>query len=344
MAIPRVFVSSTFYDLRYVRENLKFFIRNMGFEPVLSETGGVFYDPDTNIQDACLAEVGSCQLFVLIVGGRFGSTYREGPDSVVNHEYRKAIELKVPVFALVEQQVHAENRVYQANKARRTQDAGMVYPSVDSTKVFDFLEEVQDHTVNNALVPFRDYSEMESYLKQQWAGMMHSFLTGRAERERVADMLASLTAINQKVEFLSKQILTSVGSDISKTTMRLYDLMLRHVSIQDLVSIGAHMTPFDVLNYADYSSLIAAKRVSIREEDDGINWVSGSAPQLSPKRFRTNTLDYDQLRSQVVALVKKDFGGTPEDFAAKVATEDTSGDSGGGSSSWPSEKGSKPVT
>jgi hypothetical protein len=37
LAIPRVFVSSTFYDLRYIRENLRIFIKNMGFEPILSE-------------------------------------------------------------------------------------------------------------------------------------------------------------------------------------------------------------------------------------------------------------------------------------------------------------------
>ncbi len=30
MPTPRVFVSSTCYDLKYIRENLKFFIRNLG--------------------------------------------------------------------------------------------------------------------------------------------------------------------------------------------------------------------------------------------------------------------------------------------------------------------------
>ena len=37
MAVPRVFVSSTCYDLKYIRENLKYFIRSLGYEPVLSE-------------------------------------------------------------------------------------------------------------------------------------------------------------------------------------------------------------------------------------------------------------------------------------------------------------------
>lgn len=37
MAVPRVFVSSTWYDLKYIRENLKYFIRGLGYEPVLAE-------------------------------------------------------------------------------------------------------------------------------------------------------------------------------------------------------------------------------------------------------------------------------------------------------------------
>ena len=73
MAIPRVFISSTWYDLRYIRENIKFFVRGMGFEPVLSEEGSVFFDPRRHTQDACLAEVPNCQIFVLVIGGRYGS-------------------------------------------------------------------------------------------------------------------------------------------------------------------------------------------------------------------------------------------------------------------------------
>jgi hypothetical protein len=38
MAKPRVFISSTFYDLRHVRADLERFIKDMGYEPVLSES------------------------------------------------------------------------------------------------------------------------------------------------------------------------------------------------------------------------------------------------------------------------------------------------------------------
>src|SRR5665648_960339 len=110
MATPRVFVSSTCYDLRYIRENLKFFIKNMGFEAILSEDSDVFYDPQKHVEDSCLDEVTNCQMLVLIIGGRYGSKYKSEPESITNHEYKMAIKNKIPVFAMVEQQVNAEYR------------------------------------------------------------------------------------------------------------------------------------------------------------------------------------------------------------------------------------------
>lgn len=37
MATPRIFISSTYYDLKYVRERLERFIRSYCFEPRLFE-------------------------------------------------------------------------------------------------------------------------------------------------------------------------------------------------------------------------------------------------------------------------------------------------------------------
>ncbi|EGQ7962989.1 DUF4062 domain-containing protein, partial [Vibrio parahaemolyticus] len=66
MASPRVFVSSTCYDLKYIRENIKYFVKTLGYEPVLSEDGAVFFNPEEHTHDSCLSEVPNCQMFVLI--------------------------------------------------------------------------------------------------------------------------------------------------------------------------------------------------------------------------------------------------------------------------------------
>jgi hypothetical protein len=73
MAKPRVFISSTYYDLKYVRSSLELFVESLGFDPVLSERGDVAYAHDRPLDESCYREVQNCGIYVLIIGGRYGS-------------------------------------------------------------------------------------------------------------------------------------------------------------------------------------------------------------------------------------------------------------------------------
>ncbi|WP_208062181.1 DUF4062 domain-containing protein, partial [[Clostridium] scindens] len=44
MAKPRVFLSSTYYDLKHVRERIERFLVNFGMEPVLFENDNVTFE------------------------------------------------------------------------------------------------------------------------------------------------------------------------------------------------------------------------------------------------------------------------------------------------------------
>jgi hypothetical protein len=44
MPIPRVFISSTYLDLREIRDHVRDFVFEYGYEPVLFDKGGVFFD------------------------------------------------------------------------------------------------------------------------------------------------------------------------------------------------------------------------------------------------------------------------------------------------------------
>jgi uncharacterized UBP type Zn finger protein len=127
-----------------------------------SEEGNVFYNPKLDVQDACLVEVPTCHMFVLIIGGRFGTKYKQTDESITNHEYKEAVKSGVPIFALVEQQVEMEYLVYRRNKDNPNVGVAKInYPSVDLVRIFDFMEEVQSNSVSNALAPFSDYVELE---------------------------------------------------------------------------------------------------------------------------------------------------------------------------------------
>jgi len=78
MVKPRVFVSSTYYDLKHIRNSLKSFIESFGYEAVLFEDGNIPYDNLLPLDQSCYSEVTRCHMFVLIIGGRYGSPSSTG--------------------------------------------------------------------------------------------------------------------------------------------------------------------------------------------------------------------------------------------------------------------------
>ena len=51
MAKPKVFISSTFYDLRHVRADIERFIREVGYDPVLNEQGNIPYGKEDKLEE-----------------------------------------------------------------------------------------------------------------------------------------------------------------------------------------------------------------------------------------------------------------------------------------------------
>ncbi|MBK6634488.1 MAG: DUF4062 domain-containing protein [Chitinophagaceae bacterium] len=73
MAKPRVFVSSTYYDLKHIRRHIESFIKLMGYESVLFESGDIPFHHDQPLDESCYAEIDSCHILILIIGGKYGS-------------------------------------------------------------------------------------------------------------------------------------------------------------------------------------------------------------------------------------------------------------------------------
>lgn len=321
MPAPRVFVSSTCYDLRYIRENLKFFIRGLGYEPVLSEEGAVFYDPGLDVQDACLGEVPSCQLFVLIIGGRSGGKYKDSAKSITNAEYSEAVRARIPVFALVERAVYEQYRLFISNKDNSAIDPHKIaYPAVDSTTIFAFINEVQEKSINNALVPFADFDEMQSYLKQQWASLLYRFVTSDSEAKRVGGLLESLATATANIEFLTRQVVQSVGDPITKATVEFYDFLLAQEVVRDLAVWNLRPSPKGIIAHKTLElfcgNQIQQDPLDPDDEDRSSLTYGGPPYRLSAARLKMNQKAYQRVRKELLSqLEKKDI--SPEDYIAK---------------------------
>ena len=82
MAKPRIFVSSTYFDLRVVRADLERFIREIGFEPVLFERGHIPYGKEEALEEYCYREISTCDVLVSIIGGKYGSQSKDEKHSI----------------------------------------------------------------------------------------------------------------------------------------------------------------------------------------------------------------------------------------------------------------------
>ncbi|MGL5982840.1 MAG: DUF4062 domain-containing protein, partial [Cetobacterium sp.] len=96
MPAPRIFISSTCFDLEEVRVNLRKFIEDFGYEPVMSEFGDIFYEFNNHVQDSCIQSIKNSDVYILIIGDYYGSKYhnaqKEVPESVTLMEFKNAIK------------------------------------------------------------------------------------------------------------------------------------------------------------------------------------------------------------------------------------------------------------
>lgn len=123
MAKPRVFISSTFYDLKQIRIELDKFIESLGYEPVRNEVGDIPYGKDDALQTYCYREVGNVDILVSILGGRYGSkAITEEPTqeySISQMELKTALTEDKQVFVFVEKDVLIEYETYFSKQRKQ---------------------------------------------------------------------------------------------------------------------------------------------------------------------------------------------------------------------------------
>jgi hypothetical protein len=224
MARPRVFVSSTYYDLKHLRSALEGFIDGLGFEPVLSEKGTIPYVPDLALDESCYREARQADIMVLIIGGRYGSEksatsdkeasdFYSRYDSITREEFRSAEASGVPLYILIERGVYAEYQTYLKNR----ESTGVRYAHVDSVNIFRMIQEILALKRNNPLFSFDRYHEIEAWLREQWAGLFQELLQRRSGQEQLTSLSAQVSQLRE-----------------SNTTLKAYlESLMRHVSPED---------------------------------------------------------------------------------------------------------------
>ncbi|ACU88346.1 DUF4062 domain-containing protein [Desulfomicrobium baculatum] len=245
---PAVFVSSTCFDLGQVRADLAEFLVTLGLDPIISEYASFPVNPNYDAIANCLETVKTrADIFVLIVGARYGQTPREGK-SVTNLEYLEARAKGIPIYVFVNKSVLSFMEVWKKNPD------GDYTGIVDSTSVFEFIEALRGNA-EHWVFPFEKAREVTHTLKAQLA---YLFMDGLASRSRIRSV-----ALPDDLQTLSPRALEIL---LQKPTGWEY-LLFAEVFRESVRALRNRRYDYDYgLNFAS--------SISINEMGPLMNWLS----------------------------------------------------------------------
>ncbi len=227
MAKPRIFLSSTYYDLKHIRKSIETFISDMGYESVLFESGDIPFDHKEPLDESCYKELDSCHILVLIIGGRYGSNSSDKEieiseddleghyqhfNSITKKEYEAAKSRDMPIYIFVEKGVSAE---YQTYKENRVNDS-IKYAHVDNVNIFKLLDSIHSQKINNLVRDFENVEDITQWLKDQWAGLFTQHLLKKSSDAPIASLekqLANLGVVTETLKDYSQNILEGLSPD-----------------------------------------------------------------------------------------------------------------------------------
>ncbi|MGL4392573.1 MAG: DUF4062 domain-containing protein, partial [Fusobacteriaceae bacterium] len=93
----QIFVSSTFIDLKEEREKVSFAISKLGYIPA----GMELFNAGKPQWETITESIDESDIYILILGGRYGSIYPGTEISYTQREYEYAVEKNIPRFAVV---------------------------------------------------------------------------------------------------------------------------------------------------------------------------------------------------------------------------------------------------
>ena len=186
---PRIFISSTFYDLKYVREDISNFIKTHGFETVMFEDGDIGYTPGQPLDKSCYEAMKNSDMAILIIGGSYGGETSENIEpsdfsefiSITRQEFKTAYSEGIPIFVFIEASVYAEYKVFDLNK-KSIINGGFKFNAAKSINVFSFIQEIIN-IGNISITEFKKPSEIKDFLEKQWSYMFKIYLRSLREKE-----------------------------------------------------------------------------------------------------------------------------------------------------------------
>lgn len=186
---PSIFVSSTCFDLKQIRADIKAFIENdLGYDVLLSEQDSFPVNPNISTIDNCLnAVTGRADILVLVIGGIYGSVADSGL-SVTNMEYLRAHAKGIPVY------VFADKKILSILPAWKANPDGNYSSVVDTPKLFEFVDTLR-HKDGVWMFEFESANDIISVLREQ-LGILFSNCLNLRQRATKATLSKAILGLD----------------------------------------------------------------------------------------------------------------------------------------------------
>lgn len=167
-----IFISSTCYDLSQIRADLKDSITDIGHNPILSEDHDFPINPNlSNIENCINAVKNEADVFVLIIGNRYGCTLETGK-SITNTEFLTAVEKGIPIYTFTLKDMLSILPIWEKNKNADFSS------TVDNNSIFNFIQDVRKNT-GLWNFPFERAQDIIATLKSQLSNLFNDSLQVR---------------------------------------------------------------------------------------------------------------------------------------------------------------------
>jgi len=264
MSKPKIFLSSTYYDLKHIRSSIENFIDSLGYESVLSEKGSIAYNPDIPLDESCYREAQNSDIFVIIIGGRYGSPtsdtdndidrtdFYKRYESVTKMEYESALKRDIPIYILIDKAVKSEYETFKKNRDNDT----IKYAHVDSINIFLFIDKIIKQNRNNPIKEFDKHKDIEEWLRIQWAGLFKELIRTRSNKTEIANLgnkIGELSNLNTTFKRYLEELITNEEGGEGKKLIKEEEDRLKDIRIKQ--KLLKELLVQDFMEYDDTNSI-----------------------------------------------------------------------------------------
>lgn len=178
MRQPRIFISSTYFDLKQEREDLAEYFKGLGYDVVLHEKGDIVYGKTRPLEMYAYETINTIDFLIGIIGKRFGSPSLSGANSITQNEINTARRAGKKILVFIQTDVYSEYQTYLKNKNNRR----IHYSSVDNIEIFKFIETLHGQCRNNYITKYDTVNDIKTIAISQLSGIFKMLLEEEERR------------------------------------------------------------------------------------------------------------------------------------------------------------------